>query len=210
MKFYSIGLDLAGKACVVVGGGSVACRRARSLIESGGRVRVISPDATPELQSLARDGVLDWIPEPYRPDALDGALLAVAATDDSAVNERITIDGRARGVLVNRVDCPNEGDFIVPATVSRGDLTLTVNTGGASPSLAAVLREDLEAAYGPEWAGLAEVFARLRARLKERHATDTARKQVVRAILDDVSVRDAIRSGNLCEAEARAVQCLSL
>ena len=149
---YPIFLDLSGQRCVVVGGGEVANRKARKLLQARAHVVVISPEIGAELESVA----VEIHPRPYRRGDLEGAHLAFAATDSREVNAAVAREARGRGVPVNVADEPSEGDFALPSTLRRGRLQVAVSTGGASPTLARRIREELEEAFGPEWAGIVE------------------------------------------------------
>ena len=155
---YPIFLDLEGKRCVVVGGGAVANRKARKLLQARAKVAVISPEIAPELESVA----VEVHRRPYREGDLEGASLAFAATDVREVNAAVAREGRELGVLVNVADEPSEGDFALPSTLRRGRLQVAVSTGGASPTLAARIRHELEGLFGAEWAGVVEELGRAR------------------------------------------------
>ncbi len=143
---------------MVVGGGGVANRKARKLLQARASVVVISPEVQPELKSMAAEVRR----RPYREGDLEGASLAFAATDRREVNAAVAREGRERGVPVNVADRPDEGDFALPSTLRRGRLQVAVSTGGASPALARRIRRELEEAFGPEWAGIVEELSRAR------------------------------------------------
>jgi siroheme synthase-like protein len=149
---YPIFLDLSGRRCVVVGGGAVAMRKARKLLQAGAEVVVVSPAVLSELESIGAE--IRY--RPYEAGDLEGADLAFTATDSREVNAAVAREARERGVLVNSADKPSEGDFAVPSTLRRGGLQVAVSTGGASPTLARRIRKELEASFGPEWAGVVE------------------------------------------------------
>jgi precorrin-2 dehydrogenase / sirohydrochlorin ferrochelatase len=151
---YPIFLDLSGWRCVVVGGGGVANRKARKLLQAHARVVVISPHIAPELESVA----VEVHRRPYREGDLEGAYLAFAATNLRGVNAAVAREAKERGIPVNVADKPSEGDFALPSTLRRGRLQVAVSTGGASPTLARRIRGELEEAFGPEWAGIVEEF----------------------------------------------------
>lgn len=151
--------DLAAVRCVVVGGGPVAERKVRGLLDGGARPVVISPDLTPALAGWREEGRLHHIPRRYRAGDLAGAWLAIAATDDRAVNLAVGEEGASLGILVNIADDPARGSFHTVATVRRGDLLLAVASGGGSPALAAHICDELERRYGEEYGRL---LARLR------------------------------------------------
>jgi precorrin-2 dehydrogenase/sirohydrochlorin ferrochelatase len=148
---HPVFLDLAGEPVVVVGAGAVAERKIAALLESGARVTVIAPKATPRLLALAEGGEVRLLARPYGPGDLAGCRLAYVATDDPEVSRAVRAEATALGVWLNVADQPELCGFIAPAVVRRGDLTLAVSTGGASPALARWIRERLEADFGPEY-----------------------------------------------------------
>jgi siroheme synthase-like protein len=165
-------LDLDGRTCVVIGGGAVAGRKVRALLSCGARVRVVSPALGAGLARLAVRGRIAWHRELYRPGAMAGAALVIAATDDRGLNAVAARDAACRGIPVNAVDAPADGTFIVPAVLSRGPVTVSVSTGGASPFLARRIRERLAQTLGPEYGAYARLFARARRLIRQRYPAD--------------------------------------
>lgn len=137
-------VKLDGRLCVVVGAGRIATQKLESLLESGADVRIVAPEASPEIQEFARSGRLSWIPAEFHAGHLAGALLVIAATGNPAVNEIVFRAAQQRGVLCNSVDEPERCDFYYPAVVHRGDLQIAISTAGKSPALAQRLRKELE------------------------------------------------------------------
>jgi len=202
---YPILLDLAERFCVVVGGGKIGERRAIGLAEQGATVRVVSLTITDRLADLE---ALEWVRCEYDSDLIEGAFLVIAATDSAKVNAQVVRDCRSRNILVSSAGVAGGGDVVVPASIRRGDLVLTVSTLGASPTLASLMREDIEQEYGPEWAEMTSIMGTLREELNQRHATEEGRKQAVRSVLASDRVWEAIRRGDRAEAEALARLCL--
>ena len=159
---YVVNLVLEGRPAVVVGGGSVAARKVEDLLTAKASVRVVATEARAKVRSLAAEGLISGHWRPYAASDLDGAFLAIAATNDESVNARVAADAMARNILVNVVDRPRLCTFTLPAVARRGELTFTVSTNGLCPSLAAVLRDEITERYGPEYAELASLFGRLR------------------------------------------------
>jgi cobalt-precorrin 5A hydrolase/precorrin-3B C17-methyltransferase len=144
MRVYPIFLHhLQGTLVVVVGGGRVGQRKVAGLLAVGAHVRLISPIVTPDLQAWAADSQIEWLARPYAPGDLQGALLAFAATDQRPVNAQVAADARALRILCNVADAPNEGDFHLPAVYRQAELTVAVGTGGASPTRAKTLRDQI-------------------------------------------------------------------
>ena len=166
MKTYPLCLiGLENQRVLVIGGGSVAARKADSLVEAGAVPLVISPDLHPELRELLANSRISHVARLYQPGDLAGAFLAISATDDPAVNQQVWQEAQAERCLINVVDDPQRCNFILPAVVRRGEVTLSVSTGGGSPALARRLRERLEMDYGPEYGELAALLAEVRPQL---------------------------------------------
>jgi len=203
---YPILLDLRKRHVVVIGGGSVAARKVSGLLEAGAQVTVISPALHPDLAAFGdRIEVHD---STYAPGMLTNMmqwdivpLLVFAATDSCEVNQQVAGEARELGILVGVADDGGAGDFASMATVRRGAITLAVATGGASPALAAHLREKLEVAVGTEYATLADWLAELRPSVRATGTPET-RRDMWRAIIASPAL-DRLRAGD--EAGARAI-----
>jgi len=141
---FPLFLKLAGRRCVLVGGGNIARQKLAGLLDSGADLHVIAPVAAIEIEVLARSGRLTWTRAEFDAAHLDGALLVIAATGDPVVNEEVYRAARDRGVLCNSVDEPARCDFYYPAVVRRGDLQIAISTAGKSPALAQRIRRELE------------------------------------------------------------------
>jgi len=148
VKYYPAFIDLHERKAVVVGGGHVAARKVRALIKAGASVKVISPHITDGLTKLRKMGLLKHIRRNYRKGDLRGAFIVIAGTSSALTNERIAGDAPN---LVNVIDVPSQGNFIVPSVVSRGRLTISISTGGASPAVSKAIRKEMEKLYGIEY-----------------------------------------------------------
>jgi len=169
MAYYPVCLEMAGRRCLVVGAGAVAERKVNGLLEVGARVTVVGPSATERLLDWARAGRIGLTLRAYGADDLAGHSIVFAATDDGLINAEVARDARAAGVLINAADDPAHCDFILPAVLTRGDLTVAVSTGGASPALARVVRDELGAFLDrDDYAALARVAADARRTLRDR------------------------------------------
>lgn len=140
----------------------MAERKVRGLLMGGGWVRVISPLVTTALQHLAEQERIEWRQKKYDASDLEGAFLVFAATDLADVQRALSRDARAAGLLINRADDPDACDFQTPASIRRGDLTISVATNGRSPALAAMVRRQLEQEFGEEYVLLTALMAMLR------------------------------------------------
>jgi precorrin-2 dehydrogenase / sirohydrochlorin ferrochelatase len=198
---YQLVLRLAGRHCVVVGGGVVATRKVQGLLSSDANVTVVAPGLSTELEDLVAAGRVRAERRPFEPADVDGAVLAFAATDSREVNRTVAEAARARGALVNVADDPAACDFTVPALVRRGDVTLAVSTGGRSPAFARFLREQLEGWLTDSRCELLELLAELRRELRAEGApVDASRWQA--AIADD-AVTAALETGDRDAARRR-------
>ena len=166
--YYPVYLNLAGKRCVIIGGGIIAQGKIAGLLEAGCQITVISPDATPGIRQAAQRGDVVWLQRIYEPGDLEGAFIGVAATNVWHVNRDIHEEAEQLGVLLNVVDDPDLCSFIAPSVVKRETVTMAISTGGASPALARKLRETLAHAEALEWADLADVLAQARRVIKEK------------------------------------------
>lgn len=185
MLTYPINVvGLAHQRCLVVGGGTVALRKVEGLVAAGAQVTVVAPEADEGLLTLAASGVVHLEDRAYESRDLDGTFLVIAATDDRTVNHAVSAGAMSRGLLVNVVDDPDASNFIVPAVVRRGELTVAVSTGGASPALARRLREELEVRFGPEYEELVEILAALRPEIMGHFAPGRPRLDAALNLID--------------------------
>ncbi|MCM3270904.1 precorrin-2 dehydrogenase/sirohydrochlorin ferrochelatase family protein [Paenibacillus elgii] len=204
-SYYPAMLDLEGRPCAVIGGGRVAERKARALLEAGAHVTVVSPVFTPQLEAWAASGAVRALRERYAPGlpALAEARLVFAATDDASVNAQVCAEAEALGKFVNAADDGAGGGFLVPAAVRRGRLTLAVSTAGASPGLAAALRRRLEEAFGEEYAPYVELLHELRGIVQQAVPETGQRQELFRGMLE-WELLSLLRSGRVDPAELRA------
>lgn len=200
---YPLNLRVQGERCVVVGGGRTALDKVRGLREAGAAVHVVAPDVIDEISAL--DGVT-VARRPYRTGDLDGCRIAIAATDDAAVNRQVFVDGEAARVWVNAADDPANCRFTLPARIRRGPLLVTFATGGHSPALASWLRRRYEEEFGPEYETLIEMLSE--ARDERRAAGGTTEGLGWQRALDS-GMLELIREGHLAEAKERLQACLS-
>jgi precorrin-2 dehydrogenase / sirohydrochlorin ferrochelatase len=202
---YLAALDLRGRRCVVAGGGAVARRKVEGLLAAEADVVVVAPDISdmPPRAKLERREV--------RLDDLDGAALAICATDDPDANAALAREARRRGVLVNVVDDPDGGTFAVPAVARRGRVQVAVSTGGASPLLARRLRDELAPHVTDAHANLAGLLADLRAQWEPRAVAagvpPAGRRAAWQAVLD-LPLLELLRDGKLDEARSQAAAVL--
>jgi len=181
---YPVSLLLSDKLCVVIGAGDVAARKVEGLLDAGARVRVVAPEIDAAIPQL-RGGRVECVRADYDASQLEGARVVIAATDSREVNERVSRDARERGCLVNVVDDPELCDFIVPAITRRGDLSIAVQTGGASPALARNLRRKIESVLPERIGEFVEAVGHLRSEVMREISDEGRRREVLEFLAGD-------------------------
>ncbi len=157
--FYIACLKLSGRRCLVIGGGDIGLEKVEGLLACDGDVTLIAPVAHPALEEMAAEGSIQWERRPYAGAAdLEGAFMAIAATDESEVNIGVFEDAEKRAMLVNIVDVPPLCNFILPAIVRSGPLAIAISTAGASPALAKRMKREISELFGEDYARLAVIL----------------------------------------------------
>ena len=197
--YYPMLLNIQGRKCLVVGGGQVALRKVKTLLEHDATVEVVSPTFCPELNQLATDGTIRAIQRDYKSEDLQHTFIVIAATDKVKTNERVASEARRQGVLVNVVDDPENSDFIVPSYLKRGDVIVAVSTSGRSPALARKIRSELEKNFKAEYEHLAVIADEVRSNLKQQGIT--ASSDAWQEVLSLNSLMELLRQGKNREAK---------
>ena len=213
--FYIACLRLQGRRCLVVGGGEVGLEKVEGLLACGGEVTLAAPDAVEPLRELAEEGSIRWERRPYRTEDVDGAFLAIAATNDTDVNISVSEGAERRAMLVNVVDVPPLCNFILPAIIRTGPLAIAISTAGASPALAKRIRDQIADEYGEPYARLAVLLNEVRGWAKGTLPTYQDRKEFFESIVngdpdpvellrqgDEQAVRDLIAAAQRSAAPA--------
>lgn len=201
MRYYPLFVDLEKKHCLVVGAGGVGKRKIQSLIDSGaGRVTIIdTQEADKELAEIIQFEQVDFICREFNDDDLDGKFLVIACTSNTKVNLHISTLCADRDILCNIADQPEEGSFIVPATVKRGDLTVAISTAGQSPAMAKRIRRELQENFGDEYGNLLTAMGRIRP-LMLGLGLETKENTIVFRKLVNSNLLSAMKAGNLDSA----------
>lgn len=182
--FYIACLKLRGRRSLVVGGGDIGLEKVEGLLACDGDVTVVAPDLQPELQRLADEGSIQWIPRRYEPADLEGTFMVIAATNDSEVNIGVYDDAEKRAMLVNVVDVPPLCNFILPAIVRTGPLAIAISTAGASPALAKRMKAEISQLFGEDYARLAVLLNDARGWAKSTLPTYQERKDFFESIVN--------------------------
>lgn len=206
---YPVALELADRRCVVVGGGTVGAHKAQGLLDAGADVVMIAEEVTPAIEELAGAGALALLRRPYVEGDLEGAFLAIAATDDPGVNAAVYAEGERRRVLVNSVDDPPHCHFSVPSIVRRGDLVLAISTGGRAPALSKRLRNVLSAQFGPDLEKVVDLLGEVREQALATRTVgfETWARRWSTALDDELFAM--IRAGRVEEARERLLRSLA-
>lgn len=151
-KYYPVYLNLNDKHCLVVGGGKVALRKVRTLLNCQSNVKLVALNIIPEIKNLKiKYKNFKYLKKSYNIKDLKEIFLVVVATNNIETNTKIAYDASKKGLLVNVVDNPNLCNFIVPSTFQQGDLSISISTGGISPALSKMIRQDLQKHFGGEY-----------------------------------------------------------
>jgi len=207
VRYYPLFMDLAGRPCLVVGAGAVAARKARSLLDCGAHVTVVGVRPAAAFRALERRGVV-LRERRFRASDVGRQALIIAATDDRAVNAAVAAAARRKGIPVNAVDDPEHCTFIVPAVVTRGDLTVAISTGGKSPAAARLVKERISGILGEEYAALVHLLGAHRDTMKETVAAQPRRARAWKRMIDD-GVLESLRCGDRQGAEETVRRCLA-
>jgi uroporphyrin-III C-methyltransferase/precorrin-2 dehydrogenase/sirohydrochlorin ferrochelatase len=208
MRYFPLFADLRGRRVLVVGGGEVAERKVRLLLEAGADVHVVAPELSHWLAS--RDGEsVTWIAARFDPSQLAGAVLVVAATNDAHVNAQVSAAAREVNVFANVVDDAERSSVIVPAIVDRSPLVIAISTGGVAPVLARLVRERIEVLFDGSYGSLAAMLERWRSRIKAA-LPDIAPRRRFYELLVRGDVARSVRDGREADAERSLRQLLAV
>lgn len=205
---YPVTLEVCNRLCLVVGAGKVAQRKIDGLLRAGARVRVVGVDVAREVDTLAQEQKIELHQRPFAPEDLDGCWMVFATTDDGSLNDEIGRLARKHRILF--LNATGEGDFALPAVLSRGHLQVAVSTDSASPSYARFMRDYLDEHLVEDHAQILSLLAEIRSKLKELYPTDTSKRQNIMRQLVLPDVVRAIQNGNLENIKTRIFECQSL
>ena len=199
MKYFPLFLDINKRHCLVIGGGSVASRKVKSLLKSGAVVTLIAPDIIPEINDLAKQDKIQIVLREYQESDLVRAFLVIAATNNVNINQQIADQANAANILVNVADNPDLGSFIFPSVVDRSPVTIAISTGGASPVFARQLRMRLDTMIPKSSGALAAITEEYRELVKQTFSNIEQRKEFWETALNGVFA-EYIYAGNEIQA----------
>ncbi|WP_226506025.1 siroheme synthase CysG [Pseudomonas sp. MWU16-30317] len=200
MEFLPLFHKLQGSHVLVVGGGEIALRKSRLLVDAGALIRVVAPEVEHQLQAMVDGSGGEVRRRGYAEADLDGCQLVIAATDDQALNAQVSADAKRRCVPVNVVDAPALCSVIFPAIVDRSPLVVAVSSGGDAPVLARLIRAKLETWIPSTYGELAGLAARFRSRVKQLYPDVTQRRAFWEEVFQG-PIADRQLAGQGAEAE---------
>ncbi len=177
MDHLPIFCQLRDRECLLVGGGDVAERKARLLMDAGARLTINALSFAPQFTVWAAEGMVTLVEGAFKESLLDECWLAIAATDNEAVNQQVSAAAQTRRIFCNVVDAPAQASFIMPSIIDRSPLMVAVSSGGTSPVLARLLREKLESLLPQHLGHVARFAGKLRERVKRQFASVSERRR---------------------------------
>ena len=207
--FYPVFVDLRGRLCLVVGAGNIAARKARSLLDAGARVKIVSPEVVEAVEKMCAEGLVTLERRGFETSDLAGCFLVIGATDNPSVNRMVFEAAEKAGMLANIVDVPELCNFIVPSVMKRGDFQIASSTAGASPVMAREVRRRLEKLFGPQYGPIVKQLAGLRTMLKQKIRNEKKRRRFWEKMID-LDFFDSLDPERAeMEIKERAERCLS-
>ena len=187
MRYFPINIDIQNKSCVLIGGGNVAYRKALSLLKAGADITLIAPEINDGVSKLVDDGTINWIKRCYEPGDLNGAALAIVAVDDPAVGKKVSEEATRLNVLINVADIPEQCTFTLSSCIERGDLLVTISTGGRCPAFSRHMRLKLEEIIDDAYGDLLNLLGGAREKMIEAGiSTDNCRDSLNKIIDSDI------------------------
>jgi precorrin-2 dehydrogenase/sirohydrochlorin ferrochelatase len=201
-------LDLKGKRCVVIGGGKVAQRKVTSLVKANAKVTVVSPDLTKSLRQMTARKKIHYINDYFKKKYVKEAFLVIGAANNPEVNHHVFEAASKVNKLVNIVDSPDKCNYIVPSVIKRGDLLISVSTGGKSPALAKKIRKELEKQFGKAYGDFLSLMEELRQKVFAQFQHTKYRNKIFQALVDS-EILDLFEKGRKQEAKKKAEKIMS-
>ncbi len=193
--FYPIHVNIEGRKCLVVGGGKTAERKVKTLLRYGGKVVIVSPEATEKIRSISQKKKVIWHERSYKVSDLNRAFLVFSATDSEELNREIGREAKKRGIMINVADSPKDCDFISPSLVERGHLKISISTEGLAPLLSKKIRKDLEKKFGSEYRQYTALLAKVRSAILKNAKLSEQEKRKKMDCLASLNIVSKLKSG---------------
>lgn len=208
MRYFPINIDIQNKRCVLIGGGNVAYRKALSLLKAGADIRLISPEINERVAGLVYDGTVDWIERSYEPGDLEGATLAIVAVDDPSVGKKVSEEASRLNIPINVADIPEQCTFTLSSCIERGDLLVTISTGGKCPAFSRHMRLKLEEIIDDAYGDLLNLLGDGREKMLEAGISSDNCRDSLNKIIDS-DIISYLREGEHEKAAAFADKTVS-
>jgi uroporphyrin-III C-methyltransferase/precorrin-2 dehydrogenase/sirohydrochlorin ferrochelatase len=209
MNYLPLMHSFVGKHCLVIGGGKIALRRAKRIVEAGGIIDVVAMDCLPELERIVNCSRGTVTRKSYQQaDLTEKYDLVVAATNRGLVNQQIVTDCRSLKILVNRVDNASDSDVVFPAVVDRDPILVAISSGGNSPQFSKLIRDRINTCIPSAYGSLARLFGKYRKQVNERIPGQPEREDFWNRVMHGYIGESAL-SGNLDHAEAKLKSAIS-
>lgn len=203
MACFPMFVDLTGKSCLVVGGGRIALRKVKTLLDFGADITVVAPQISTELSAIP--GVT-LLPRGYRSEDCADRVLAIAATNDRGLNRSVALDCKARNIPVNVIDSQEDSTFLFPAYTRQGDIVAAVSSGGSSPLITQKLKKQIEPLLTPTLVELNSLLGNLREEPRMHALDEAARKKIYADIYEITLFRGTVPAdGEIQEMIANAL-----
>ena len=191
--YFQIGLDVAGRPCLIMGGGAEAEDKAIRLAEARAELIVVSEHVTPRLKALADEDRLVWHRRSFQMSDLDGTHLVVNTIEDTPLARQVYERACEKRLLINTYDQPGYSNFGMAALVHPGPLRISISTSNASPALASRLRQDLEQLFDQEFVEFISQLGQVRQHLRERIHNSATRKDLLRSLVTDFHLQGTLK-----------------
>lgn len=205
MDYLPLFFDLKHRDCLVVGGGTIATRKARLLVKAGARLMVVAPEIQEELQNLVAKSKGHCQFSPYSSECLQGKVLVISATNIRSLNEQVAADCKTKNLPVNVVDSPDLCSVITPAIVDRSPLVIGISSGGDAPVLARRIRSQLEASIPAAYGELAQLASQFRDQVKSSFPNGETRRRFWEMVING-DIAEMVLAGNMSQAAAALEQ----
>ena len=208
MRYFPINVDIQNKSCVLIGGGNVAYRKAIAMLKAGANITLIAPEINDGVRKLVDDEAVNWINRIYQPGDLDGAALAIVAVDDPAVGEKVSEEATRLNILINVADIPQQCTFTLSSCIERGDLLVTISTGGKCPAFSRHMRLKLEEIVDDAYGDLLNLLGDAREKMLEAGISSDNCRDSLNKIIDS-DIISFLREGEHKKAAAFADKAVS-
>lgn len=208
MRYFPINVDLQDMLVVVIGGGKVAYRKVHSLLKAGARIRLVSPQIKEGVKSFVDEGKITWIERKYEPGDLEGSVIVFVAVDDPAVGAFVAEEAKKLNLLINVADIPEQCSFTLSSYIERGDLLVTISTGGKCPAFSRHMRHTLEEIIDDAHGEVLEILGRAREEILKLGIESDKCRDLLNNLMR-TNIMELVREGRRDEAEKMAEETIA-